>query len=362
MNEDLILKMVAPHLKGHSLTYEQFDKVFNMLSLREQYQVCEILHCHGILLCDEDIEQTQSIDDDVIIDLIPEETVTVEEKPDSSFEVLKDATEFVIPQKTVKQSNETLLFLVGQGSSQAKSDLCIKNERLVLKYANSYFHYFGNDLDFDDLVQAGYIGLLKAAEKFNAEKDSSFSTYAVFWIRQSILREIMDYGFRIRIPVHLQEIIHKTVSLDAKFSVLGYGFEERINMISDELELPKERIIELLSIKNTFMGQISLDTPIDEDGESMLGDFIPDEESVSVEDICAGKELRLALEKALGTLTPREEKVIRLRYGFEDGRRHTLEEVGKEFNVTRERIRQIQEKSLRKLRHPTRSRNLRGFL
>lgn len=366
MNEELILKMAEPSIKNGALTYALFDKIFSMLSLREQYQVCEILYKNSIQLMDSyEGEETDSDSIGLPAAEIVDQPLEDDDRPLYDDSIFKDAgrsEDYLILSTEIKQSNDTLVRLVRDGSKQARQDLCIKNEKLVRKYANAYFRLMGNDLEFEDLMQAGFIGLLSAAEKFDFGKDSAFSTYSVFWIKQAISRQVFDQGYRIRIPVHLMERISKATRLDSKYAFEGLDYHQRIKSIAEEMAIPENKVEELFTLKYTFLDAVSLDTPVGEEEEATLGDFIPSDNESNVDSRFFQGELTSALDSILKTLTPREEKIIRLRYGFADGRPRTLEEVGKEFNLTRERIRQVEAKALRKLRHPTRSKKIEVYL
>ena len=216
-------------------------------------------------------------------------------------------------------------------------------------------------MDSDDLKQVGFLGLIKAAQKFSIHQGTAFSTYAMYWIKQSISREIMDNGYAIRIPVHMMERINKVAAIDNRLSIEHVDLQSRIHMIALELDLTEEDIIECLVLRKNYLAYASLDVPIGEDEESLLGDFIPTDEEDSVESIVFGHELHNTLAETLSTLTARERTILELRFGWNDAKPHTLEEVGKEFNVTRERIRQIEAKALRKMKHPSRSGKLKPF-
>lgn len=226
----------------------------------------------------------------------------------------------------------------------------------------AYQKRFGNRLDFDDLEQVGFIGLIKAANRFNISQGTAFSTYAVFWIKQTISREIMDNGYAIRIPVHMMERINKVIAIDSQLSGEYTKVIQRIPLIADETGLSEEEVRECLILKKNYLTYASLDSPIGEEEDSFLGEMIPDTETPSVEDIVSNILLRKQLEESLSTLTLREQQIIRLRFGLDDGCPKTLEVVGQSFNVTRERIRQIEAKALRKMKHPSRSRKLKDFL
>lgn len=221
--------------------------------------------------------------------------------------------------------------------------------------------YYGNKLDFEDLIQLGFIGLLKGAERFDASLGYQFSTYAIYWIKQTISRGICDVGYTIRIPVHMIERIRKVTNLDNQYGVVGYDYKKRLELISENLHISKDDIEECFLLRKNILNYTSLDIPVGEEEETAMLDVIPFEQE-RIEDIVARMELKDELNEVLLELTDREEKVLRLRYGLDDGRYRTLEEVGKEFHVTRERIRQIEAKALRKLKHPSRSKKLKDYL
>ena len=296
-----------------------------------------------LLNIEEEIPETLTVGDDL------------EEEPNVADPVRMYLKEIgKIPLLTAEEELE-LAKKVSEGDAEAKKRMIEANLRLVVSVAK---HYLGRGMQLLDLIQEGNMGLLKAVEKFDHTKGYKFSTYATWWIRQSITRAVADQARTIRIPVHMVETINR-VSRTSRALVQELGREPTIAEISRHLGISEEKIAEVMKIAQD---PVSLETPVGEEDDSHLGDFIPDSEVAEPAESATYNMLRQQLAEVMQTLSPRECKVLRLRFGLEDGRPHTLEEVGKEFDVTRERVRQIEAKALRKLRHPSRSKILKDFL
>ena len=338
----LTLKEVADQLEGVELEPDQLDKILDMLDTLGVDVVSEIELPEPEALP----EETGNIDD---LDLSVPGGISTD---DPVRMYLKEIGK--VPLLTADEEIE-LAKRMEEGDEEAKRKLAEANLRLVVSIAK---RYVGRGMLFLDLIQEGNLGLIKAVEKFDYRKGYKFSTYATWWIRQAITRAIADQARTIRIPVHMVETINKLIRVSRQL-LQEYGREPQPEEIAREMGISEEKVREIIKIAQE---PVSLETPIGEEEDSHLGDFIPDDEAPAPAEAAAFTLLREQLMSVLSTLTPREEKVLRLRFGLDDGRARTLEEVGKEFKVTRERIRQIEAKALRKIRHPSRSKKLKDFL
>ena len=345
---NIVKNLLDKGKKNGVLTYQEIlDEVENIdLSPEQIEKIYEVLESMGIEV------QGAANDIDIVeeeIDLSVPEGIAID---DPVRMYLKEIGK--VPLLSSEEEME-LAKQIEEGSQYAKKKLAEANLRLVVSIAK---RYVGRGMLFLDLIQEGNLGLIKAVEKFDFRKGFKFSTYATWWIRQAITRAIADQARTIRIPVHMVETINKLIRVPRQLlQELGRDpFPEEISKVMD---LPVEKVREIQKIAQE---PVSLETPIGEEEDSHLGDFIPDDDAPAPAEAAAFTMLKEQLINVLDTLTPREEKVLRLRFGLDDGRARTLEEVGKEFNVTRERIRQIEAKALRKLRHPSRSKKLKDYL
>ena len=343
---------ISDFFKDQSLEVEQMEKVLDFLEA-SGVDVLRISGNDEELILDDDADFEKMDDEEEIeldkIDLSVPEGVSIE---DPVRMYLKEIGKVSL--LTADEEIE-LAKRMEQGDEEAKKRLAEANLRLVVSIAK---RYVGRGMLFLDLIQEGNLGLIKAVEKFDYRKGYKFSTYATWWIRQAITRAIADQARTIRIPVHMVETINKLIRVSRQL-LQELGREPTPEEIAEEMKMPVDRVREILKISQE---PVSLETPIGEEEDSHLGDFIQDDNVPVPADAAAFTLLKEQLIEVLGTLTEREQKVLRLRFGLDDGRARTLEEVGKEFNVTRERIRQIEAKALRKLRHPSRSRKLKDYL
>ena len=344
--------------KKGTLTYKEImERLMDLYIEPDQLdKVLENLEALGVTVINENDPQPAQSSEDTPLDTInlsvpdgvsSDDPVRLYLKEIGKYPLLTTEEEIALAKQIAEGTPEE--------QAAAKKKLSEANLRLVVSIAK---RYVGRGMQFLDLIQEGNLGLIKAAEKFDYTKGYKFSTYATWWVRQAITRAIADQARTIRIPVHMVETINKLIRVSRQL-LQELGREPTPEEIAEEMKMPVERVREILKISQE---PVSLETPIGEEEDSHLGDFIQDDNVPVPSDAAAFTLLKEQLVEVLGTLTEREQKVLRLRFGLDDGRARTLEEVGKEFNVTRERIRQIEAKALRKLRHPSRSRKLKDYL
>ena len=357
-NKEKIAKIIQNAKKEGKITYGELASQLEDATAEQIEEIFDKLENIGINVIKDDLEEEEPDPDD----LEEVEEINIEDIDVNNIEVVNtdDPVRMYlreigkIPLLSYDEELE-LAEKVLKGDEEAKQKLAESNLRLVVSIAKKYV---GRGMLFLDLIQEGNMGLIKAVEKFDYTKGYKFSTYATWWIRQAITRAIADQARTIRIPVHMVETINKLIRT-SRHLLQQFGREPTPEEIAKEMEIPVEKVLEIQKIAQD---PVSLETPIGEEDDSHLGDFIQDDDSPAPQDSVAYTLLREQLEEVMNTLTPREAKVLKLRFGLEDGKARTLEEVGKEFMVTRERIRQIEAKALRKLRHPSRSKKLKDYM
>ena len=400
LNPEAISKAIRPHVKNKMLTFDDFEKIFDFLSQKEKYIVAVFVESKLDIFLVDEIEEDDADEDKKFVEFVLEKVQSFVESNQLTYDEFDElfgnlekkaqysaanilyeldielvdekilpikAVEYEQPliqkdAKDIKISNNMLVSLIQKGDKQARQDLCVKNYGLVMKYAQQYLKKIETCLTLEDLFQSGVEGMFKAAEKFDFDKDTQFTTYATWWINQAISRAIMETGLTVRVPVHMFERIFKVRRLDTKFDMLGKNYRERVELIAQELNLSVKDVTDAF-MYSSYLHLKSLDEPLGEEQDTPRMDLLPDDTEIfpSPENNFVNTELGEKFDSLFKTLTPREEEVLKLRYGFEDGRERTLEEVGKFFNLTRERIRQIEAKALKKLRQHSHLEKLKDF-
>ena len=354
--EQKVTEIIRKAKEKGNVTYGELANQLGEINPEQIDKVFDVMEKMGVDVLKDDIEEPDAEDLEEVEDLKLEDLDTMSFEGVSTDDPVRMYLREIGKIELLSFDEELeLAKRILQGDEEAKQKLAESNLRLVVSIAKKYV---GRGLLFLDLIQEGNMGLIKAVEKFDYTKGYKFSTYATWWIRQAITRAIADQARTIRIPVHMVETINRLIRT-SRLLLQRLGREPSPDEIAEEMDLPVEKVMEIQKIAQD---PVSLETPIGEEDDSHLGDFIQDEDSPAPQDSASFTLMKEQLDEVMNTLTPREAKVLKLRFGLEDGRTRTLEEVGKEFEVTRERIRQIEAKALRKLRHPSRSKKLRDYM